>query len=363
MKKVTYVAMDVHPNKIVVMWASVGEKPSTMTVRDDTKGLAQLRSEIGRGEVWATYEASSCGFTLYDTLTSWGWKAAVLAPTKIPRSVRGRKRKTDLEDVRPQWEMLVAHGELGMSLPKVWVPPIKTREDRELVRHRLWLGEEMGRIKAKIRSMLKMHAVECPLESDKLWTKKKGMPWLRATCKEDSGLSRSLRAPLRSLVEMLEQFEEHIDTLDAEIKALSETANYKVQVEAATGEKGVGRLTAMTYVTELGDVTRFNNRKQVGSYLGLTPTSYESGAANDRKGHISRMGPARVRKVLNQAAWAYMRTHKHRQAWYQRVARRRGKKKAVVALMRELGIVIWHRMRDAIFKQRSSPPLQGQAAG
>jgi transposase len=343
--KVTYVAMDVHPNKIVAMWGQAQETPRTMTVSDADEGLAALRKEVGPGEVWATYEASSCGFVLCDRLSAWGWKVAVLAPTRIPRSVRGKKRKTDLEDVRPQWEMLMAHGEVGTSLPKVWVPPVQTREDRELVRERLWVGEEQGRIKTKIRSMLRMHGVVCPIAAGSLWTKKH-IAWLRSLWK--GGEARSLRVVLDVHLRMLEELKDAIKTLDAEIKQLSARPQYKAQVDAATKEKGVGRLTAMTYVTEMGDVTRFKNRKQVGSYLGLTPTSFESGAATDRKGHISRMGPARVRKVLNQAAWSYLRTHKEKHAWYQRLAKRRGKKKAVVALMRQLGIIIWHRMRKAV---------------
>jgi transposase len=98
---------------------------------------------------------------------------------------------------------------------------------------------------------------------------------------------------------------------------------------------------------ELGDVRRFNNRRQVGSYLGLVPASYESGEASDRKGHITRLGPPRVRKVLNQAAWHLVRLDPHWRKRYEGIAARGGAKTAIVAIMRKLGIELWQRAKSA----------------
>jgi transposase len=67
--------------------------------------------------------------------------------------------------------------------------------------------------------------------------------------------------------------------------------------------KGVGLRAAMVYLTEIGEASRFPNRRTVGSYWGMAPSSYESGEADDRKGHITRQGSPRVSHVLCQAAW------------------------------------------------------------
>jgi transposase len=104
-------------------------------------------------------------------------------------------------------------------------------------------------------------------------------------------------------------------------------------------------LTAMCFLTEMGDLTRFHNRRQVAAYLGLCPASFETGEASDRKGHITRQGPSRVRKVLCQAAWTGIRVDEATRTRWERIKRgspRRGKK-ATVALMRTLGIQMWHR--------------------
>jgi len=109
-------------------------------------------------------------------------------------------------------------------------------------------------------------------------------------------------------------------------------------------------LTAMVFLTEIGDVRRFSSRQQVGSFLGLTPSSFETGEADDRKGHITRQGPGRVRKVLNQAVWSRLRTTPQARAKFERIATKnpKHKKKAVVALMRDLGIAMWHKALDAL---------------
>ena len=135
--------------------------------------------------------------------------------------------------------------------------------------------------------------------------------------------------------------------LEAEVEELSRDERYVRAVRNMTELDGVGILTAMTFLLELGDVRRFDNRRQLASYLGLVPTSYESGDDDDHKGHITRMGPARVRKVLNQAAWTIVRLDPLWKARYGPLAERRGALKAIVAIMRKLGIELWHRAQAA----------------
>lgn len=114
--------------------------------------------------------------------------------------------------------------------------------------------------------------------------------------------------------------------------------------------RGVGLLTALVFLTELGDVTRFRNRGQLGSYLGLAPSSFESGKAHDRKGHITRGGSPRLRKVLCQAVWSQIRWDQDLRAVYQRICAKNPQKNkiGVVALMRRLGIRMWHRACEAL---------------
>lgn len=108
---------------------------------------------------------------------------------------------------------------------------------------------------------------------------------------------------------------------------------------------GVGAMTAISYVTTIDDPSRFRRSRDVGAHLGLTPKKYASGEI-DRNGAISRHGDASLRAVLYQAALAVMtrsRKWSSLRAWGLQVARRRGQRRAIVAVMRKLAIIL-HRM-------------------
>jgi hypothetical protein len=127
----------------------------------------------------------------------------------------------------------------------------------------------------------------------------------------------------------------------------------------------------MVFLTELGDVARFANRRELAAYLGLAPSAYESGERNDRKGHITKQGSSRIRHVLCQAAWAAMRVSPEWRAKYDRI--KRGSKSrgrvAVVAIMRQLGVTMWQTARSPELKalleekdSRPTPPIKTTSA-
>ena len=132
---------------------------------------------------------------------------------------------------------------------------------------------------------------------------------------------------------------------DKAIQELSNTDRYKVPHRQLRKLPGVGLLSAMTFLTEMGDVNRFHNRREVAAYLGLCPSSFESGNADNRKGRITRQGPSRLRKMLCQAAWVSLSHCEESSQTYQRIKQGQSKrtKKALVAVMRLLSIKMWHR--------------------
>ena len=292
MSMVTYVGLDVHLNSIAVVWGRLQEKPRTVVVPNTPAGRESLVKTVGEGSVWAVYEASSCGFELFDELTRRGWKMSIVAPTHIARSVHARKRKTDLRDARHLWELILAHGELGTHLPVVWIPPMKIRRDREVIRRRLKLGESLSRVKNGILSLLRIQKVTRPEGLKTLWTQKH-IAWLRGL-----SLDSTVRPVLASLLRELDFFMKELEELGAQVEALAQEDPYREQVDRMTQVKGVGLVTAMTFLLELGDMMRFRNRQQVGCYLGLVPSSDESGEANNRKGHITHLSDPALEVVI-----------------------------------------------------------------
>jgi transposase len=300
--------------------------------------LHDLQRRTG-GRVWVTYEASGSGFLLADALSWEGFEVSVLAPTRLPMSVKSRSSKTDKRDTIRLHEVLRGHVLAGNELPSVWVPPASLRDDREIVRRRLELKEKVSLIKNQIHGLLRRYGIKRPSEVKSNWTKTH-VRWLHRL---SGDLASGAGEVLRSLLRELEFYDGETGRLDELVLGLSEGDDYRDRVRALTEIKGVGILVAMVFLTELGDLNRFANRRDLASYLGLVPRTYESGEQSDRKGHISKQGPARVRKVLNQAAWSAVRWTPRYRDWFQeRRASGKGSKKLIVAVMRQLAIYMWH---------------------
>lgn len=345
MAMVTFVGLDVHLHFIVAVWRKIGGSEQRAVVETTPEGLQKLIQIIGQDPAWAAYEASGCGWEIYDRLTRLGWKVSVLAPTHLVQTTRTRKTKTDLRDARRILDVLMAHGALGTGLPAVWVPDRKTREDRELVRRRLKLAEKLAAVKAEILSTLRIQQVRKPETLKASWSAKH-RAWLKGLCGMDSGLGNSVRSALESQLRELHFILEELSRLEMAIETLAQEEAYQHRVKKMRERKGVGTLTAITVLVELGDPHRFPNRRKLSSYLGLVPTSYDSGGT-ERRGHLTRMGPARVRKLLNQAAWIALRHDPELARWFGQLSARRGPKRAIVAVMRRLGIELWQKARAA----------------
>jgi transposase len=353
MDKFIMVGCDLHDRNMLLKIAVGLEASAKRSWSNDPSGrvamIADLKRRavaIGATRIVFAYEASGLGFTLYDELTAAGIECHVLAPTLIERSVKHQHRKTDERDAERILQLLRSWLLAGGRLPEVWIPDRQTRDDREVVRMRLEVADKLTRCKCQIRCLLKRNNASKP--PMKPWTGDYGV-WLAHQAKSELPTGAGLA--LSSLLRQVEHLETERELLGDQVEHLAHAERYTRAAKALVSElKGVGVLTAMVFLTEVGDVKRFVNRQQVGSFLGLTPNSFETGEADDRKGHISRQGPGRIRKVLNQAVWASLRSDPDARAKYDRVASKNPshKKKAVVALMRDLGIAMWHKALAAL---------------
>jgi len=307
------------------------------------RDLQRRAQRAGAERVVLAYEASSLGFGLHDELTASGIECHVLAPTKIARSVQDRREKTDERDAQRLLDLVRAHVLAGNRLPSVWIPDQQTRDDRELVRARLDVSHKLTGVKTQVRTLLKRNGVSAPESAGKSWTVGY-RAWVARLAGGAGALAWGARLALGSLLRQLDFLEKEGEGLNAHIGELAGNARYAEPAQALQAMPGVGLLTAMVFLTEMGDLGRFANRRQVGAYLGLVPSSHESGASNDRKGHITHQGPSRVRKVLCQAAWARIRWDQAEGTVYERIAEKnpRHRKVAVVALMRRLAVQMWH---------------------
>jgi len=356
------VGCDLHEESMLVKYAADKSEPKTKSyaykrVRRQAmiEDLKKLSARHGGAEVVFAYEASGLGYVLHDELVAAGIDCRVIAPSKVDRSPHYRRRKTDEVDAARMFELLRGHLLAGNKLPACHVPNKQERDDREVTRASHDVQQKVAMVKAQLTCLLKRYGIEEPDDVGRRWTKcyrawLKGLP----ESKLDLGAGKVLLSYLRQI----ELMEEELAYWNKEVETLGQSDSHKAPVEAMMAHKGVGMVTATTFLTEVGDLNRFKKGRHVAAYLGLVPSSHESGEVDDRKGHITKQGPSQVRAVLNQAAWSFIRTEPWARAKYDRIAQRNPKKKkiAVVAVMHDLAIWLW---RTGLAAKRAAAATAG----
>ena len=348
MSKVIMVGCDLHDRSMLLRYGVDDGEPQQASFCNDQEGrskmIARLQQFADRQRarrIVFVYEASGQGYGLCDLLHGHGIECHVLSPTHLPKTSKAKKQKTDVKDAQMLLEQVRGHVLAGNPLPVVWTPPQRLRDDRELVRARIDASDEMTRVKLQILSMLKRRGIGKPAGCGSSWSKR-FVAWLRQVAQS---LDAAVAPVLESLIARYELQVVEKARLDQAIRKLSQTERYRAACRELRRLPGVGLLSAMTFLTEMGDLHRFHNRREIAAYLGLCPASHESGETQDRKGRITKQGPARLRKVLCQAAWVSLRTCPESAAAYGRIrgGKRNRTKKALVAVMRRLAIRMWHR--------------------
>jgi len=343
------VGCDLHDKTMLLKIARGRAQAAKMTWANNPPGREAMLRDLKRrsreasgARVVLAYEASGLGWGLHDLLEERGIVCRVLAPTKMPKSLKHRRSKCDERDADQILELLRGHVLAGNALPDVWIPDRETREDREVVRGRLDARAKATKVKIQVQTLRKRNGLDRPGGTGDGWTLA-FRAWLRGQTGASSQLPPGARIALGSLLRQLTFLEEEAETLEREVERLSRKDRYAEVVKEMRMRAGVGRLTAMVYLTEMGDLRRFNRRKEIGAYLGLVPSSDDT-AESDRKGHITHQGPWRVRWMLCQAVWSILRTQPEEAEYYDRIVAKNPKhrKIAVVACMRRLAVRLWH---------------------
>jgi len=326
--KVVFCGIDVHESDNKLCYYCDGEVLEKTVVGSEAERIMNhTRKTYSKSKgVRFVYEAGFSGFYLYRKLKSFGYDCMVTPPSRIPRM--GDKVKTDRRDAQK-----LAQFHAGGLLKEVWVPPLRIESDRQYVRLRDRSVKKLSRVKGQIKSHLKLTGKKWNKANGGYWTKRY-MAWLSGLTFEDE----SLGLILEEYVLEYNFLRKRVAELTRRIKALSRSEAYRSRYKILTSCRGVGLITAMTYLLEIWDFRRFGSVEQFGSYLGLTPSQHSSGS-KVRLGHITREGNARIRKVLVESAWTVIRHDPFLRDKYLRIkSKGTNGKKAIVAVARSLSI-------------------------
>lgn len=326
--KVVFCGIDVHCNHWNACFYCDGEVVEKMRLHSKYPLLRHALSvRYGSARsIHLVYEAGFSGFWLYRDLTADGYDCIVTPPNRVPSS--GDKVKTDKRDA----EKLARYLAAGL-LKAVAVPPPHIEADRRVSRRRRQFVKDQTRIKNQIHSFLHVRGL-CRPETIKTCWSKAYMDWLsQLDVQHDSDTF-----VLQGMIRRYHYVRDELAQMNRYLRQLSRTPGYKDNYRRITALKGVGLITAMTFLLELFDLPRFNNTARFSSYLGLTPSQHSSGE-HVRLGHITREGNAHLRWVLIESAWTVIKHDPHlREKYYRIRAQGTHANKAIVAVARSLAV-------------------------
>src|SRR6516225_5623600 len=237
------------------------------------------------------YEAGPTGYGLHRQIESLGYECIVAAPSLIPKRP-GDHVKTNRRDAVNLAKLLRA-GELTA----VWVPDERHEAMRDLSRARQAAKKDLRGKRQQISSLMLRLGRYYP--GKKTWGPAH-MNWLMRQKLEH----REQRIALEELLEGMRQESERVERLEQAIReAVPEWSLAKV-VTALQAMRGIDLIAAVTVLAEIGDLSRFQNPRELMGYLGLVPSESSTGD-KVKRGGITKAGNGRARRILVEAAWSY----------------------------------------------------------
>ncbi len=298
MKIMHWIGIDDHADKwTIAHFKGEEEKPAGQfeLVPDATgyRKLIKFAKELG-GEVRIVYEAGPCGYELYRRLSKAGLKCDVAAPSLTPRKP-GDRVKTNRRDALKLGRYLRA------NMLTLIVVPDKARESvRDLVRARQAVQKDLLSIRHQISKLLLRYGHRYR-EGKTAWTDR-FWAWVNKIKLEGEYSQFVLEEMIRTHTQRLERRTRY----DQEIEAAAKKPEYASYVAALSVLRGIDRLSAMTILSELGDLRRFATAPQLMGAVGLVPSESSTGDTTTRLS-ITKTGNAHVRHIAVEAAWQYQR--------------------------------------------------------
>jgi transposase len=237
------------------------------------------------------YEAGPCGYVLHRYLTGQGLDCKVVAPSLIPRKP-GDRVKNDRRDA-VEIARLLRSGDLT----DVYVPGVEDEAVRDVCRARDAARVTLKAAKLRLKSFLLRLGLHYVGRAD--WNDAHRRYLAKVVCP-----TAPQQIVFQEFVRAVDEQVDRLQRIEAELLELAPTWRLYPVLQALQALRGVQWIVAITVVAELGDLTRFDNPRQLAAYVGLIPSEYSSGNTR-HQGGITKAGNGRARRALIEAAWAY----------------------------------------------------------
>ena len=323
-----YVGIDLHRNRSqIAVLDREGDELLSRRIVNDPETFLELLQGLG-DDAQIALEATYGWEWLADLLEDAGYELHLAHPLRT-KAIAAARVKTDAVDARTLAHLLRAD-----LLPEAYVAPRELRDLRDLLRHRVGLTRMRSALKQRVGAILAKHGIARP------YSNLFGVGGSRFLAELE--LREGPRRRLDSLLALIAAFDREILTTSQEIE---ERASEDAYVEVLCQIRGVGRYIAMLVIAEVGDISRFPSARHLCAWAGLTPT-VRSSDGKARLGHISRQGSPALRWALVEAAQHTPTGGGPLRASYERIAKRRGKQVAKVAVARKILTLCYYGLRD-----------------
>ncbi|MBI4759809.1 MAG: IS110 family transposase [Chloroflexota bacterium] len=319
-----YVALDLHKEYVMVGAMNAAQEWA----------LRPRKVEMSRFRSWAASNLQSGDAVVLETTTNVWDIYDIVAPlvTRVVvahagavRQIAEARVKTDGEDIKRLLRLLIAD-----IVPEVWVPPAHVRELRGLISYRNRLIKTSTMARNRLQSLIHRHNLQLP----------KG-ELTNAAWWESQPLNGLEKMQVRQELALLNQVEQSKAELETELAKMSLGKTWGKSAAHLLQLPGLGLIVTMTVLAAIGDIRRFESPKCLVGYAGLGAGIHQSGKEHKDKG-ITKSGRKELRWALIEAAWRAVRSSPLWEGRFRELAKRRGERKAIVAIARKLLVTIWY---------------------
>lgn len=329
-----FIALDLHKKFteacILLADGSVLVRLRFPTTRDALIAFAQ-QQHLSPTEDLLVVECTFNTWPVVETLTRFVKEVIVSNPLRT-RAIAEAKIKTDKVDAFVLATLLRLD-----FLPRVWIPDPATQQARRITTERAVLVAERTRIKNRIHSVLHQRLLDPPAANGTDLFSSANRAWLVSLPLDSLG-----RLALDRHLRQLQFLEAELDLVNS---SLAKASWDSPQIRLLMTLPGVDFAVAQTLLAALGDISRFSSADRAASYLGLVPSTRQSGQ-HCYHGPITKQGRSHARWMLVQAA-QHLHTHPGPLgAFFRRIEKRKNRNVAVVATARKLVLIAWHMLRN-----------------
>ena len=336
-----YVGIDCHKKNWTVTFLGEEYEHKTISQDPDPAILASyLKKNFPGANYLAVYEAGFNGFESCRKLRQSGVNCYVIHAADVPTSHKEKIQKIDPVDSRKLARSLRSKEFKPIHVPEQWI-----EADRLLIRQRFRIVKDLTRTKNRITAILFQFNIKIPhnftSNNTRHWSKAY-LKWL----KELPLNHESLKFAIDNYVHIGETQRSELLHINKQVRALSQKTAYVNNYNWLISMPGVGVVTAMMFLVQIGDIRRFACLDDLCNYIGLVPSMHGSGDKN-KTGKMVNRGRKELKILLIEAAWEAVRLDPAMMATFNRLSLRMHKNKAIIRIARKMV----SRMRTILLNQ------------